>query len=117
MKAKKDKANTLGIQKGEDEKSDLSGYPLYPDNEDIYSKYREEKDINPEEISETKESNYDDIKNDEKAFNGDVYGSDLDIPGTELDEKDGNVGSEDEENKYYSLGGDDHDDLEEDKGN
>jgi len=27
-----------------------------------------------------------------------------------------NAGSEDEENNYYSLGGDDHNDLDEDQG-
>ncbi|HEY2720343.1 MAG TPA: hypothetical protein VGI82_01375 [Chitinophagaceae bacterium] len=41
---------------------------------------------------------------------------DLDIPGTESDDADEAIGEEDEENNYYSLGGDDHDDLEEDKG-
>jgi hypothetical protein len=37
----------------------------------------------------------------------------LDIPGTELDDADETIGEEDEENNYYSLGGDNHDDLEE----
>jgi hypothetical protein len=39
---------------------------------------------------------------------------DLDIPGAELDDKEEGIGEEDEENNYYSLGGDRHDDLEED---
>ncbi|HTL10714.1 MAG TPA: hypothetical protein VL307_20720 [Chitinophagaceae bacterium] len=39
----------------------------------------------------------------------------LDIPGAELDDDDEAIGSEDEENNYYSLGGDNHEDLEEDK--
>ena len=39
---------------------------------------------------------------------------DLDIPGAELDDKDEVLGEEDEENNYYSLGGDRHEDLEED---
>ena len=42
-------------------------------------------------------------------------GSELDVPGTELDDAQENVGNEDEENNYYSLGGDNHDDLDEDK--
>ncbi|MEP7108319.1 MAG: hypothetical protein ABI760_10050 [Ferruginibacter sp.] len=37
----------------------------------------------------------------------------LDIPGAELDDADKKIGEEDEENNYYSLGGDDHNDLEE----
>jgi hypothetical protein len=43
-------------------------------------------------------------------------GSDLDIPGAELDDELEMIGSEDEENNYYSLGGDDHNDLDEDNG-
>jgi hypothetical protein len=33
-----------------------------------------------------------------------------------LDDRQEFIGSEDEENNYYSLGVDDHNDLEEDKG-
>jgi hypothetical protein len=40
---------------------------------------------------------------------------DLDIPGSELDDRDEELGEEDEENNYYSLGGDRHEDLEEDR--
>ena len=45
-----------------------------------------------------------------------MIGNDLDVPGSELDDKQENIGSEDEENNYYSLGGDGHNNLEEDKG-
>ena len=41
---------------------------------------------------------------------------DLDIPGAELDDRDEMIGEEDEENNYYSLGGDNHNDLDEDRG-
>jgi hypothetical protein len=41
--------------------------------------------------------------------------SQLDVPGAELDDDDEFVGSEDEENNYYSLGGDAHENLEERK--
>jgi len=51
----------------------------------------------------------------EKDFKDDVSGADLDIPGAELDDQQENVGSEDEENNYYSIGGDNHNDLEESK--
>jgi hypothetical protein len=40
---------------------------------------------------------------------------DMDIPGAELDDKNEELGEEDEENNYYSLGGDSHEDLEEDR--
>lgn len=36
----------------------------------------------------------------------------LDVPGSELDDADEDVGSEDEENNYYSLGSDNNDSLE-----
>ena len=45
----------------------------------------------------------------------DFSGSDLDVPEDDDDKSNNEAGSEDEENKTYSLGGDDHDDLEEDK--
>jgi len=54
-------------------------------------------------------------KRNEKDFSETETGSDLDVPGAELDNKQENIGSEDEENNYYSLGGDRHDDLDEDK--
>ncbi|MEO6915119.1 MAG: hypothetical protein ABI151_05215 [Chitinophagaceae bacterium] len=41
-------------------------------------------------------------------------GDDLDVPGDELDDKDEAIGEEDEENNYYSLGGESKDSLEED---
>ena len=45
----------------------------------------------------------------------DFAGSDLDVPGSELDDESEAVGSEDEENNSYSLGSDEHNDLEESK--
>jgi len=40
--------------------------------------------------------------------------TDLDIPGSELDDDNESIGEEDEENNYYSLGGDRHESQEED---
>ncbi len=42
-------------------------------------------------------------------------GFDLDVPGSELDDDNEAVGAEDEENNYYSVGGDNHNKLEEDE--
>jgi hypothetical protein len=39
---------------------------------------------------------------------------DLDVPGADLDDEQESIGEEDEENNYYSLGGDRHESLEED---
>jgi len=44
----------------------------------------------------------------------DDLNTDLDIPGSELDDQNEIIGEEDEENNYYSLGGDRHDDQESD---
>ena len=93
------------------------GYPVYPSSEDIYKKSKLEDDIDPEDISKTKEpvhANKADQPN-ELDFKYDKSGKDLDIPGSELDDEDEAIGSEDEENNAYSLGGDNHNDLEEEK--
>lgn len=41
--------------------------------------------------------------------------NELDVPGSELDDDNEIIGEEDEENNYYSLGGENHEDLEEDQ--
>ena len=118
MKEKGSNKTLPGRKRGKEEKNDLQGYPLYPASEDVYSKSHKEKNINPEDRSRIKESNNGDKvgKSNEKDFNEDVSGGDLDVPGSEMDDNQENIGSEDEENNYYSLGGDDHNDLDEDKG-
>lgn len=98
--------------------SNFPGYPLYPASEDIYSKFKKDLLVDPEEAAEMQDS-MDKAKVhtfNEKDFDDDVSGDDLDVPGSELDNQQENIGSEDEENNYYSLGGDDHNDLEEDRG-
>lgn len=100
-----------GIE-GEDK---LSGYPIYPESEDIYSKFKKERRIDPDDITKFKEIEI--VKGDnEKDFSDDFSGSDLDIPGSEFDEIEEIVSIEDEENNYFSLGGDDHMELEESQG-
>ena len=42
-----------------------------------------------------------------------MSGADLDIPGPEFDDEYISTGEEDEENSHYSIGGDDHNNLEE----
>jgi hypothetical protein len=97
-------------------KNDLPGYPLYPAGEDIYRQGIEEQDINPEDISKKKVKNEEPDTMNERDFKDDQSGGELDVPGSELDDAQEKVGSEDEENNYYSIGGDNHTDLEEDKG-
>lgn len=96
------------------ETSNTKGYPLYPSSDDIYNQDREEQDLNPEDITKNKTPNEKVGSSNEKSFKEDMSGDDLDVPGSELDDQQESVGSEDEENNYYSLGGDDHNNLEED---
>lgn len=100
---------------GNKKESDLEGYPLYPSSEDIYSKGKKERNLDPENPSKRKSPKAKNGMLNEKEFKDDMSGSDLDVPGSELDDQQENIGSEDEENNYYSLGGDNHHDLEEDK--
>ena len=54
--------------------------------------------------------------NEESSLNEDMTGEDLDVPGSSADDADELIGEEDEENNYYSLGGDLHEGQEENKG-
>jgi hypothetical protein len=92
------------------EQLEKDGYPKYPESEDIYNKFDKEFDIDPENIAKKKEIVQIDKKPtwNEKNFDQDKSGNDLDIPGTELDDNQENIGSEDEENNGYSIGGDNH---------
>lgn len=99
--------------KSTNEKGDFPGYPIYPESEDIYKNAKEEKDLNPEDPSKRKSPNEKPGTRNEKDYDDLVTGSDLDVPGSELDDQQENIGSEDEENNYYSLGGDAHSDLDE----
>jgi hypothetical protein len=81
----------------------------YPAGEDIYNKSKQEFDIDPENISALKESN-ESVNESEK-----ITEAELDVPGSELDDQQEKIGSEDEENNYYSLGLDNHNELEENR--
>jgi hypothetical protein len=109
--------NHAGQEPNKDD-DNLPGYPAYPEDEDIYNIYMEESDIDPEDIHKTKDA----VEKNKirKSLDTDLSDEfpvdDLDVPGSELDDSMEMIGSEDEENNYYSLGGDDHIDLEEDQG-
>jgi len=97
-------------------KQEFPEYIAYPASEDIYLQSKEETEINPADSTKTKTPNELSESMNEKDFKETMSGVDLDIPGSELDDVQENIGSEDEENNYYSLGGDNHNDLEEDNG-
>lgn len=98
------------------EANEFPGYPLYPPSDDIYSRAKEEQDIDPEDPTRFKDFNEEADQWNEKDFKDDVSGSDLDIPGSEFDDDQEAIGAEDEENNYYSIGGDNHNNLEEYQG-
>lgn len=88
------------------------GYPQYPADEDIFNNMKKEPYEDPEGGRETIPPRPN-VWN-EKDGSEELTGDDLDVPGSELDDDMEAIGSEDEENDYYSLGGDNHNDLEED---
>ena len=86
-------------------KSEASDKKLHERKNDILGDIAKERTTN---------QNYKAGPWNEKNFRDDMSGSDLDVPGSELDDQQENIGSEDEENNYYSLGGDNHNNLDED---
>lgn len=87
---------------------------IYSADDDIYKQFSKEGNIDPENTSLLKQRSEHPGKRNEKDFDEDMSGDDLDVPGSELDDQQEEIGSEDEENNYYSLGGDNHTDLDED---
>lgn len=108
-------ATNFSSEKNVQKSENFEGYPHYPTSEDIYSQQKEEKDLDPEDTLKKKTPNETEGGRNEKNFKNHIWGDDLDVPGTDLDDNEELVGNEDEENNYYSLGGDDHNDLDEDK--
>src|SRR6187402_2261417 len=110
MKAIEKQLGTNGLESKKEDKNKLPDSLLYPPEEDIYRKFHKESDIDPEDISKKKvpvEINNVSVLN-QKEFDEDMSGGDLDIPGLDFDDDE-----EDEENSHYSIGGDDHNNLEE----
>jgi len=85
----------------------------YPPEEDIYSKGIRAGNTSIEEDTgfETGYKGPDSIE--ELNFKKNHKTDELDVPGSELDDVSEEIGEEDEENNYYSLGGDNHESLEE----
>ena len=88
---KKTKKNTA---ENKEEQKEVFGDPVYSADDDIYARAKKES-----------------IKDEDEA----PLSRGLDVPGSELDDENEQIGEEDEENNYYSIGGDDHNDLEEEK--
>ncbi|MFM2369897.1 MAG: hypothetical protein RL619_2210 [Bacteroidota bacterium] len=118
MKNKDDKLDTNKMKPDKKDKNKLSDSLLYPPSEDIYIQFQKEMEIDPEDITKKKAAvEINNIRKlNQKDFSEDESGSDLDVPGSELDDDREDMGSEDEENNNYSIGGDNHSNLEENTG-
>ena len=105
----------LNLMKPTDKNKDkgeeaFPGYPHYPQSEDIFNKDKEETELDPENPNTLKTPPEEEPEVPEELnFEEPHTGADLDVPGAELDDTQEDVGSEDEENNYYSLGSDDND--------
>jgi len=102
-------ANQSHKTKEQEAKEDqlFPGYPQHPSSEDVYNEHLVDSSDDPKNPQALNPSN-------EPVSSPDKH--DLDIPGAELDDASEAIGEEDEENNYYSIGGDNHDDLEENQG-
>ena len=76
----------------------------YPADQDIYSMDKPITNSDVEKISTNDEMNTEDNLSNENEPKNEQLGNDLDVPGSELDDTQENIGSEDEENNYYSQG-------------
>lgn len=127
MNNKKNKAGKEDKQVPQKEENQFPGYPEYPASEDIMNRKNRDKEVdldinevtgsfrrNSELTPDKKKSK--ENEEQEETWSQDKTGEDLDIPGAELDDDSENIGEEDEENNIYSIGGDRHEDLEEDNG-
>ncbi|RFS23396.1 hypothetical protein DVR12_10290 [Chitinophaga silvatica] len=101
------------------------GYPSYPASDDIMNNDKEANiDMNDvttsfrhnSELPDREDYPFEKSDEQEEKWREDKVGDDLDVPGAELDDEAENIGEEDEENNIYSLGGDRHEDLEDDNG-
>lgn len=105
-------------EKDRKEDSKVPDFLNYPPSEDIYRQGKKEAEIDPSDPSKMKHTINPSIANERNELDFETVktGQDLDVPGSELDDEMEQIGSEDEENNYYSIGGDNHEDLEENKG-
>lgn len=81
-------------------------------NDDLALRMGNESDVNEDDLAALNSTNGE-IGVPQNVSNEDLD-TDLDIPGSELDDDNEAIGEEDEENNYYSLGGDRHESQEED---
>jgi hypothetical protein len=103
---------------------DLNEFPATSDlkEDDIEGSAPSEADVTEEEIKmlDSDLLNADRGEDEElrqRVYPVDMGAEDLDVPGAELDDENEALGEEDEENNPYSIGGDRHENLEEERDN
>ena len=82
------------------------------ESDDLGIRSGTDADVNDDDLAVLNSTN-DEIGVPQNVSKEDIN-TDLDIPGSELDDENEKIGEEDEENNYYSLGGDRHENQEED---
>jgi hypothetical protein len=82
------------------------------DADDLQINMGNDADVNDDDLAVLNSTDAE-IGTPQNVSNEDLN-TDLDVPGSELDDANESVGEEDEENNYYSLGGDRHESQEED---
>lgn len=74
----------------------------YPAKDDVFNQDEIDREIDPDDTRRHKSRNEDPDELNEKSFEEDMTGEDLDVPGNVKDEHSQGNGEEDEENNYYS---------------
>ena len=99
---------------GKDQQTSTTSQESEGDNEDndLDIQMGTEADVDSDDLAALNSTDAE-IGTPQNVSNEDLN-TDMDIPGTELDDADEELGEEDEENNYYSLGGDRHEAQEED---
>jgi hypothetical protein len=93
MEKEKNSGETPKTKSGHRKRINLDGYPHFPTKDDINKKSQKEDTV--------------------MILGDDIMGDKLDVLGSESDDDRESVGSKDEENNSYSIGGDSHKDFEE----
>ena len=98
----------------------VSGTDADITDEDLQTLQATEQNMNTPDDNNLIHSALDNVDDDGDPLNEenslDLTGEDLDVPGSSDDDADELIGEEDEENNYYSRGGDLHESQEENKG-
>lgn len=109
-------AADVGNPVNSNEAEEISDADVTPDDLAILEATTQNRDLDDPDseapLLDTTDEDGDPLNEPQPVFN--ATGSDLDIPGSERDDPEEQIGEEDEENNYYSLGGDNKENLEED---